>query len=594
MLKKLIFSVFGLLFLVAPLYVFADQINDLQAQVQSLLAQIVALKGHSSQPSSAASAQSSATNQGQCVTLSHNLHVGSTDAISGGDVTTLQRFLIDQGYLHAAATGYFGALTQAAVQRWQADNAIVSSGTPASTGWGSVGPKTRGRMDCEMPSSQGSAPAPLQLSGPVNVPSPLTYTAPSNTAPSTSPTLTPSAPVTSTPASVLANTSSVQYLGFNSAGVGPALVAGASGTPQSKAQLEAEWGAIISAIGQKGDGVHAQLGFWVGPLGWDITDAQQKQLIDDAFAVAEEKNVAVGFHIDDSMFWNSRSDLWNNSQNVEWSDWNGTAVPHRIIGWVDNSAPVLAPPMCYNSPAIVKEATRIAISVIGAEIKKNVDYLHSIGKDYLFMGVIAGWETRLQDDSAPPVFDGYCALHNLGYSAANPPADADKTLNGVVANWITLWTKNLSRAGIPIAKIFTHVGTLGCTIPPNLPPGVTLPASFDIQRMSCKDADPDQVAFNAYSNPGFTMGPDGAAQASALLSAHGNLPWGVSEGEAVPTTSMEQYLAGVFNHGGVYMNIFDWPGPGTPRTAYDSLAQFVTGASSVAAYQKFLAGQTLQ
>ena len=54
--------------------------------------------------------------QSQCVSLSRNLHVGST----GGDVMLLQNFLNGQGYLSVAATGYFGSRTQTAVQRSQA------------------------------------------------------------------------------------------------------------------------------------------------------------------------------------------------------------------------------------------------------------------------------------------------------------------------------------------------------------------------------------------------------------------------------------------------------------------------------------------
>ena len=132
------------------------------------------------------------------------------------------------------------------------------------------------------------------------------------------------------------------------------------------------------------------------------------------------------------MFWYNRADLWSDRNNVEWSDWNGTVVPHRIIGWVLDGRPVLAPPMCYNSPAIKAEAERLAREVIGGEIRKGLEHLYGIGKPYLFAGVIAGWETRLQDDSQPQVFYGYCALRNLGYSAANPPADIDAVLQGVV------------------------------------------------------------------------------------------------------------------------------------------------------------------
>jgi hypothetical protein len=389
----------------------------------------------------------------------------------------------------------------------------------------------------------------------------------------------------------------VQYLGFYAGGSTPEINA-APATLQTKAQIEASWAPIINAIGEKGDGVHQQLGFWIGPLGWDLTDAQEKQLIDDAFAIAEKQNVAVGFHIDDSMFWNRRTDLWSDTNNVEWSDWKGTVVPHRIVGWVLDGKPVLAPPMCYNSPAIVKEATRLATDVIGAEIKKNVDHLNSIGKGYLFMGVIAGWETQMQGG----VY-GYCALTNLGYSASSPTTDRNKALVGIVHDWITLWTKNLSQAGITTQKIFTHIGSLGCTTPPKLPPGITLPADFDIVQFKCGSADPNVVEFTPYSNPGFTLGPKSFLSTSVytILSAHGSPPWGISEsdmtftganGVATADDNMEQYLGGVFNHGGVYVDIFGWGGRDSSG-ALSPFAQADEAPSSIAAYQKFLRGDVL-
>ncbi|MDB5237758.1 MAG: hypothetical protein JWM46_28 [Candidatus Kaiserbacteria bacterium] len=65
--------------------------------------------------------------------------------LSGTDVTSLQQFLISQKLLSAdSATGFFGALTEAAVKSFQRSKGIVSAGTPSTTGYGAVGPKTRG------------------------------------------------------------------------------------------------------------------------------------------------------------------------------------------------------------------------------------------------------------------------------------------------------------------------------------------------------------------------------------------------------------------------------------------------------------------
>ena len=79
------------------------------------------------------------------------LHVTLTKRLLYGmkhpEVTLLQQFLIAQGVLAKdSATGYFGKLTQAALQKYQCATLKVCSGTPASTGYGATGPKTRKQM----------------------------------------------------------------------------------------------------------------------------------------------------------------------------------------------------------------------------------------------------------------------------------------------------------------------------------------------------------------------------------------------------------------------------------------------------------------
>jgi peptidoglycan hydrolase-like protein with peptidoglycan-binding domain len=61
----------------------------------------------------------------------------------GDDVQWLQLWLFQNGYYpQDLITGYYGDLTQSAVQNYQSKNGIVSSGSPDSTGWGNVGPRT--------------------------------------------------------------------------------------------------------------------------------------------------------------------------------------------------------------------------------------------------------------------------------------------------------------------------------------------------------------------------------------------------------------------------------------------------------------------
>ncbi len=64
---------------------------------------------------------------------------------SGGAVESVQRFLVASGVLTMpsdAPLGYYGSLTQQAVAQFQQQQGLVQDGTPATTGFGAVGPKT--------------------------------------------------------------------------------------------------------------------------------------------------------------------------------------------------------------------------------------------------------------------------------------------------------------------------------------------------------------------------------------------------------------------------------------------------------------------
>ena len=77
--------------------------------------------------------------------ITSSLSTGS----SGSQVTELQTYLATNASIYPSGliTGYFGVLTEAAVQRFQAREGIVSSGTAATTGYGRVGPQTRARLN---------------------------------------------------------------------------------------------------------------------------------------------------------------------------------------------------------------------------------------------------------------------------------------------------------------------------------------------------------------------------------------------------------------------------------------------------------------
>ncbi len=120
----------------------AQSTAELQAQLNVVLQQLSLLQSEMTTQTGGASipAASSGT-YGQCPSLNRTLRQG----ISGSDVTGLQAFFAADTSIYPEGTvsGYFGVLTQAAVQRFQQRHAIVTSGTPESTGYGMVGPATR-------------------------------------------------------------------------------------------------------------------------------------------------------------------------------------------------------------------------------------------------------------------------------------------------------------------------------------------------------------------------------------------------------------------------------------------------------------------
>lgn len=128
----------------------AVTVEELQAQIQALQQQVADVLAKISATSAGNTVQATAGSGSQFI---HTLSRGSTDAETAGEVTKLQFFLADYPniYPEALITGYFGVLTERAVQRYQAAKGIVSSGTPQTTGYGVVGPRTRAFLNAELP-----------------------------------------------------------------------------------------------------------------------------------------------------------------------------------------------------------------------------------------------------------------------------------------------------------------------------------------------------------------------------------------------------------------------------------------------------------
>jgi len=132
-----------------PSFAKAATMEELQAQIAILLNQIAQLQQQiSSQPATGSGGGVSVSTPIQanyCPKLIHNFYLGVKDDETGGQVTELQKFLAQDTsvYPEGLITGYFGPMTEQAVRKWQAKHGIVSSGSPDTTGYGVVGPKTR-------------------------------------------------------------------------------------------------------------------------------------------------------------------------------------------------------------------------------------------------------------------------------------------------------------------------------------------------------------------------------------------------------------------------------------------------------------------
>jgi len=104
------------------------------------------------------------------------------ESLSGPQVTNLQKKLIALGFLQPEyVTGYFGAHTLQAVETFQADNKIVSSGSPTTTGFGFVGQRTRAALNGSVQQTTVSTLTVSTTTAPVPVSVPISVVVPKPT-----------------------------------------------------------------------------------------------------------------------------------------------------------------------------------------------------------------------------------------------------------------------------------------------------------------------------------------------------------------------------------------------------------------------------
>jgi hypothetical protein len=338
-----------------------------------------------------------------------------------------------------------------------------------------------------------------------------------------------------------------------------------------------------------------KLGVVLGPISFDNSDQQVRALIRSAFDIAIESGVSIGFHIDDSMFWGRLAQL-NSTESIEWLDWNRTPNTGRRLDWSATPLKVM-PQLCLNSSA-VRNAVAARAMLIGEETARGMRKLKAAGRENLFLGVIAGWETQIGRDFDTGKYLGYCALTNAGFSAKNLPADIDGEREKIVAEFIEYWSSSLVKAGVPRGKVFSHTAFLSERLYEVARRDT--PSPFPAPYLRTINFTPPKTAFCASCVPGFSTYPEPGhlQQLHEELAKHGDPAWASSEGTPVVPSeaerpgsdkAMEGYLGNLFNHGAVLVNIFGW-GVGDKNNPFRRTAE---SEAALAAYRIFLRGGTL-
>lgn len=352
---------------------------------------------------------------------------------------------------------------------------------------------------------------------------------------------------------------------------------------------------IIRKLGSVGS-KNRKLGFVIGPLSFNNSDDEIRKLIRESFAVALRRNIAVGFHLDDSMFWTRLSHL-NRIDNIEWLDWNKTPNTGRRLDWSSTPTKIM-PQLCFNSPVVKLEVKKRA-AVIGEEVKRGLASLKTAAKEHLFLGVINGWETQIGRDFDTGKSLGYNALTNKGYSAAKPPADIDEARADIVAEFVDMWASALADSGVPDGKIYSHIAFMPLVAydPSGNGGQPDQPVRSYLETINFT---PTRIAFGPHRIAGFSTYPmpGHLEQIKDELKKHSGAQWASCEGTAMDPgaadkggggMSMEAYLGNLYNHGAVLVNVFGW----AVGDASNPFRRTAENPKAIKAYQKFLRGEKL-
>lgn len=279
-----------------------------------------------------------------------------------------------------------------------------------------------------------------------------------------------------------------------------------------------------------------------------------------ALDTAERTGLPVLLSLDDWNFPEPSSD----PEVVEWTNWPGPGEDHGPIAegrWINWGFWFFtSPPPNFESPkfrANVRQRLQEAVlPVVAARVEK---WAHE-GREHLFAGLVVGWETgyytfyQRVDPENPPTIDatgrshshqlreftekdavgtGYAALTTRGYDRAKVQTLAEREglseraavkqlMTGVINDYIGFIADLCRDAGIPRARLYSHIAGLG---------------SFDDAFLESIDMHHDgrvlpiKTAVHASCRPGVTVTPEWCdldAVAGTFRSA-GQPAWGAVE-----------------------------------------------------------------
>lgn len=362
-----------------------------------------------------------------------------------------------------------------------------------------------------------------------------------------------------------------------------------------KSQLEDFMKTLKNKVGVE-EHPRRKLSVMIGPLALDHSDEAITQAIVEAFDLALKYDIAIGFHLDDGMYWASREDLWSDPENIEWADWQGTFSESRNVDWIQKR---LGPHMCFNAPKVLT-AMESFMDNIAEAINQGRSVLKIENRETLFAGVIVGWETSLDKEWGTEAQLGYHALINRGFSESNPPADLDEERIKIVQDFMNFLAEPLMSSGIPKEKVYAHIAFLSKIKYDEFEK--INPALDSISYHQINGFATPEIISALNFQPGFTTYPNEGVLEQLHALENGTLSgWASSEGTNIilqdpPLASgfsMEWYLARHYNYGANLVNIFSF-GLGGIDPFNDAVNEATENEEALIAYKKFLEGKKLR